>query len=100
MHILKRCWTGENDDSDVKCSYEYVIDLKSRIEQTCELARVELAKSQTRYKRYYDRKARSRKYAPGDQVLLMLPTDNNKLLLQWKGLYKVIERDTPYLLQN
>ncbi len=39
---------------------------------------------------YYDRKARDRKYQEGDQVLVLLPTDNNKLLLQWKGPYPVV----------
>ena len=40
---------------------------------------------------YYDRRARSRKFAVGDKVLLLLPTDSNKLLLQWKGPYEVVE---------
>ena len=46
---------------------------------------------QTKQKAYYDRRARSRKFDVGDEVLLLLPTDSNKLLLQWKGPYKVIE---------
>ena len=40
---------------------------------------------------YYDRRARSRKFDVGDKVLLLLPTDSNKLLLQWKGPYEVVE---------
>ena len=28
----------------------------------------------------------------GDQVLILLPTDHNKLLLQWKGPYTVVHR--------
>ena len=27
----------------------------------------------------------------GDKVLLLLPTESNKLLLQWKGPYEVVE---------
>ena len=27
-----------------------------------------------------------------DQVLVLLPTDGNKLLMQWKGLYEVTEK--------
>ncbi len=95
MHILKQCWTNESVDDEVKTSYEYVIDLKSRIEDTCELVRVELAKSQSRYKQIYDRKARHRKFKPGDKVLILLTTDHNKLLLQWKGPFNVVECVTP-----
>ena len=46
---------------------------------------------QIKQKAYYDRRARSRKFDVGDKVLLLLPTDSNKLLLQWKGPYKVVE---------
>ena len=30
-----------------------------------------------------------RRFQPGDKVLVLLPTDTNKLLLQWKGSYDV-----------
>ena len=30
-----------------------------------------------------------RKFQPGDKVLVLLPTDHNKLLMQWKGPYEV-----------
>ena len=38
-----------------------------------------------------NRRARSRKFDVGDKVLLLLPTDSNKLLLQWIGPYEVVE---------
>ena len=46
---------------------------------------------QIKQKAYYDRRARSRKFDVGDKVLLLLPTVSNKLLLQWKGPYEVVE---------
>ena len=46
---------------------------------------------QIKQKAYYDRRARSRKFDVGNKVLLLLPTDSNKLLLQWKGPYEVVE---------
>ena len=46
---------------------------------------------QIKQKAYYDRRARSRKFDVGDKVLLLLPTDSNKLLLQWKGPYEFVE---------
>ena len=42
-------------------------------------------------KAYYDRRARSRKFDVGDKVLLLLLTDSDKLLLQWKGPHEVVE---------
>ena len=46
---------------------------------------------QIKQKAYYNRRARSRKFDVGDKVLLLLPTDSNKLLLHWKGPYEVDE---------
>ena len=48
MTLLKRLRTGDNEDPEVKTSYQYVVDLKHRVEETCELAKNELAKVQTR----------------------------------------------------
>jgi len=46
MTLLKRIWTSEEEDSEVKTAYQYVIDLRERIEETCELAKNELSKVQ------------------------------------------------------
>ena len=54
------------------------------------MAQEELLKSQTRQKRYYARKTRQRRFRPGDKVLVLLPTNANKLLMQWKGPFEVI----------
>jgi len=42
MTLLKRIWTGEEEDSEVKTAYQYVVDLHERIEKTCELAKNKL----------------------------------------------------------
>jgi len=90
MTLLKWLWTGDNEDPKVKTSYQYVVDLKQRVEETYELARNELAKVQTRNQKYYNRKARERKLNVGDSVLLLLPTEKNKHTLAWRGPYKVV----------
>ena len=96
----KWCWRNANWAHRLPpelplSTYEYVVDLKDRLEETCKLARNELEKSQCRQKRLYDTKAKDRSFKPGDEVLLLLPTDQNKLLLQWQGPYKVLERVRP-----
>ena len=56
-----------------------MIELRERLEQTCQLARDNLKKVQFKQKTYYDKRARSRKFDAGDKVLLLLPTESNKL---------------------
>ena len=91
MAILRELWSGEVNDEQVLSKYQYVIKLRERLEQTCQLARDNLEKVQFKQKIYYDQRARSRKFDVGDKVLLLLPTESNKLLLQCEGPYEVVE---------
>ena len=92
MSILKDLWTDDVPEPEVRTTYQYVLDLKDRLEMVSEIARKELEKSSSRYKHYYDRKTRDRHFEVNDQVLIILPTDGNKLLMQWKGPYRVKEK--------
>ena len=53
------------------------------------LAQVELERNQIQNKRLYNRKAKKRVFQVRDKVFVLLPTDHNKLLIQWKGPFKV-----------
>ena len=89
MYILKELWTKEVKAPEVKNSYQYVFELREKLEDTLKIAHEELQKAQQKGKHYYDRKTKVRKFQPGDKVLVLLPTDHNKLLMQWKGPYEV-----------
>ena len=89
MFILKELWTKEVEAPEVKNSYQYVFELREKLEDTLKMAHEELLRAQQKGKRYYDRKTRARKLQPADKVLVLLPTDHNKLLMQWKGPYEV-----------
>ena len=67
-----------------------MLDLRKRLEDTLKLAQEQLKLSQEQRKCYYDKRTKVRCFQPGDNVLVLLPTDTNKLLLQWKGPYDVI----------
>ena len=76
------------EEPEVKNSYQYVFELREKLENTLNLAHSELQKSQVKAKHYYDRKTKVRRFVQGDKVLILLPTDH-KLLMQWKGPYEV-----------
>ena len=79
-------------DEEVNSTYQYVVDLRDRLESTCELARDELANNSKRYRKYYNAKSRDRRFKVGNKVLILRPTDNNKLLMQWAGPYYVVRQ--------
>ena len=101
MNILKELWTKQGTEPEVKLTYQYVLELQDRLQDTCEVAKQELSKAQGRQKRYYDVKSRDRKFQVGDKALVLLPTDGNKLLMQWKGPFEIIEcrNDNNYRIQ-
>ncbi|KAL3847604.1 hypothetical protein ACJMK2_018507 [Sinanodonta woodiana] len=89
MRILRELWSGDVADGEIKTTYQYVVDLRERLESTCRMAHDELVKSGRKYAKYYNRGTRSKKFDVGDPVLVLLPTSRNTLLVQWKGPYKV-----------
>ena len=92
LTILKELWTSNIEDKEVKTTYQYVVDLRQRLEDTCKLAQEELVKNSKKNKTYYDTKAKVISFKKGDEVLLLLPSDINKLLMQWKGPFTVMEK--------
>jgi hypothetical protein len=62
LTFLKELWSGQNNDSEVKTTYQYVLDLQNRIADTCDFAQKELAKVRDRNQRYFNQNAKLRKF--------------------------------------
>ena len=88
----RELWSDEVNDEQVLSTYQYVIELRERLEQAYKLARGNLEKVQIKQTTYYDKRARSYKFDICDKVLLLLPIESNKLLLQWKGPYEIVDQ--------
>jgi len=95
MAILRELWTHEEPDNEVRTTYEYVLDLRKRLEETCQLVKDSLGKASSKAKKHFDKKARIREMQAGDKTLVLLPTAESKLLMQWKGPYQVVDRVGP-----
>ena len=91
MQILRELWSVEETDEHARLTYRYVIDLRERLEKTCELVQDNVRKLDIKQNAFYDKRARSRKFDVGDKVLLLLPSESNKVLLQWNGPYEALE---------
>ncbi|XP_069138852.1 uncharacterized protein [Argopecten irradians] len=92
MMILRELWTKDVADDDVKTTYQYVVDLRERLEETCKLAQEQLSSAKVRQAKYYNRKAKVRTMESGQRVLVLLSTKRNKLLMQWRGPFVITER--------
>ncbi|XP_067939845.1 LOW QUALITY PROTEIN: uncharacterized protein [Watersipora subatra] len=92
MDILRQLWTQDDAVGETKSSYQHVFDLRAKLEDTMELAQKALEGNKQRYKHYFDKKAKKREFQKGDKVLILLPTNHNKLLMHWQGPYNVEEK--------
>lgn len=92
LAILKELWANATLEQEVKTTYTYLLELRERLEETCRLAHESLDEAKEKYKKAYDRKSVDRKLEVGDRALILLPSDNNKLLMQWKGPFVVTDK--------
>ena len=83
---------GAKEDPDTRTTYQYVVDLRNKLQDIWDLAHDELRRSQVCQKHYFDSRAKDRTFKSGDQVLVLLPTSENKLLMHWKGPFEVLQR--------
>jgi hypothetical protein len=90
--VLRDLWTGHDQDPEVKTMYQYVLDIRNRIEETCQLAQREIAKTHLKNERRMNKHAKLRELIPGDKVLVISPKPQNKLEFIWKGPAVVVER--------
>ena len=92
LEFLKECWESETVDEEDREVHKYILHLRKRLQNSCRMALESIKQTQVRNKDLFDRHARRRLLRPGDQVLVLLPTDVRKLLLQWKGPYVITKR--------
>lgn len=82
LDVLRDSWEI-NDKSRKQNLLSYVLQMRDKLQQAVTTARENLQEAQKKQKVWYDRKARARTFQPGDQVFLLLPTSENKLLGKW-----------------
>ena len=100
LDILREGWTDEK--AEEVPAITHVITMRNRLSEMAKLAQDNLKQAQGRQKRYYDSGARLRSVEQGDEVLVLLPMQTNKLKLEWRGPYKVTRKvtDVDYEIQT
>ena len=98
--LLKEKWLDE--DPEKISVLKYVATFKDRLFRAEQMAKRNLQESQSRMKVWYDRKAKSRCFEPGDRVLVLFPVVGNPLQAKYSGPYKVVKKisDTNYLVKT
>ena len=96
--LLKEKWLVE--DPEKISVLKYVATFKDRLFRAGQMPKRNLQESQSKMKVWYERKAKSRCFEPGDRVLVLFPVVGNPLQAKYSGPYKVVKKvsDTNYLV--
>ena len=91
------------DEAPEKISVlKYVATFNDRLLRAGQMAKRNLQESQSQMKVWYDRKAKSSCFEPGDRVLVLFLVVGNPLQAKYSGPYKVVKKigDTNYLVKT
>ncbi len=90
LDVLRETW--EEGPSESKNEIQHVLDLRTKLHTLGQLSMENLLQAQDKQSRLYNWGTRLRKFAPGDKVLVLLPTSSSKLLAKWQGPFEVTRR--------
>ena len=98
--LLKEKWLDE--DPEKISVLKYVATFKDRLFRAGQMAKRNLQESQIKMKVWYDIKAKSRCFEPGDRVLVLFPVVGNPLQAKYSEPYKVVKKisDTNCLVKT
>ena len=89
LSLLRDNWLNQELNNTNQSSFEYVNDLRKKIEYTCQLAKTRTESQMLKSQKRMDKKSKLRTFQVGDKVLLLLPTSNSKFTSEWKGPFTV-----------
>lgn len=98
LKLMQEKWLS--DDSPPQNLLDYVCQFRYRLSKACEIASANLQASQRKMKSWYDKKAKTRSFAPGDKVLVFLPLPGSSLQARYSGPYTVLRKvnDLDYVI--
>ncbi|GFS15903.1 zinc finger protein [Elysia marginata] len=79
--------------------FQYLSDLRERLSTALNIANASSDAAAARARYYKNKNSHMRHFEVGDKVLLLLPTNHNKLLLTWRGPYFVLRKVSEVIMK-
>ncbi|XP_028437739.1 uncharacterized protein LOC114558153 [Perca flavescens] len=99
LSLMREIWEGGKERGESVNVISYVVQMRERLEKMSELAQAHMVEAQQQQKSWYDRSARQRSFNPGQKVLVLLPSDDKKLLAKWQGPFEILKKLGPTTYQ-
>jgi len=85
LDILSEAWQGSSGIEESVISH--VVSIPKKLEVTMKQVENNLKTAQEQQSYSYNQKVREREFVPDDQVLILLPTTQSRLMAKWQGPY-------------
>ncbi len=89
LALLQEMWEGNPEREESTSVVSYVLQMREQLQSMTTLAQNHLAEAREQQKTWYDSLARERNLEDGKKVLVMLPSQESKLLAKWQGPYEI-----------
>ena len=86
LKLLKEKWLCTDPQINL---LDYVSTFKHRLKRATELASENLKQGQRKMKTWYDQKAQTRVFEPGEKVLILFPVSGSPLQARYHGPYEI-----------
>ncbi|XP_041369566.1 uncharacterized protein LOC121383545 [Gigantopelta aegis] len=101
LDLVYEAMTGQSENGQTLL--DHITKVRERLALVTSVVEKNLTRRHEYTKAWYDRKkqAKERKFWPGDQVLVLLPSSSKKMLAQWQGPFRVVKQvsDVNYSVQ-
>ena len=68
LAVLRDLWENDKLQPEERPSFQYLFDLRERLEECSEIAARNAEVSATKFKTYFDMKSQNRSFVPGDEI--------------------------------
>jgi len=102
LSLLKDSWLETPIASNLKSVVEFILGMRERLRSSITHAQQHAKEQKHKSKVWYDKKARSRSFEPGQEILALLPLPGNPLQDKYCGPYTILEKLGPvdYLIDT
>ena len=90
LDVLRQLWEVSPRSKENVTSH--ILSMRDKMEKMADVVKKNMEQAQEKQKRWYDKPAAHRQFESGNHVLVLLPTDTNKLLAEWQGPYEVLKQ--------
>lgn len=95
LALLREMWVGSPEGKEPTFVVSYVLQMRELLQKMTTLAQNHLAEAREQQKTWYDPLARERDLEFGKKLLVMLPSQESKLLAKRQGPYEIKKRLRP-----